>query len=416
MTNVTNESGHSDSASAHKDDSRDEAVVEHIKDHLFSSDFIFATLACFIITFSSLMMFATLPVYVLINLGGSQADVGMACGTLPFTALLFRPFVGWLTDTLHRRPTVLIGISCYGLANVVYLVTGSIPLLMLGLSVNGFGLCCYTTAANAYVADIAPLKQRAEAMGLFAAAQAVGIIIGPVVGFFLVGTLGFVYLFAFSGVLAGMAFLVSLFTQEPRQLREIKRRPWSPRTGVVAIESLPAAWMALCMGMGFGTLYAFIAIFAAPRGLQNPGIYFMVQAIALLISRMLAGRLADRYGRTVVIIPGILLMTISLALLPLAHGFAYFVISAALFGLGFGTAQPAIMALLIDQVRPERRGLATSTYFIGYDAGNAIGAIGMGMVSQLWGFGVMWPLVAACTLLGLAGLLANRRHVTAAAQ
>jgi MFS family permease len=349
-------------------------------------------------------------VYVLINLGGSQTDVGLVCGTLPFTALLCRPFVGWLTDTLRRRPTVLIGTFCYGLANVVYLMTGSIPLLMLGLSVNGLGLCCYSTAANAYVADIAPLKQRAEAMGLFAAAQAVGLIIGPVVGFFLVRTLGFVYLFSFSGGLAVLAFLVSLFTQEQRQPREIKRRSWSPRTGIVAIESLPVAWMALCMGMGFGSLYAFIPIFATPRGLQNPGIYFMVQAIALLISRMFAGRLADRYGRAVVIVPGIIFMTIGLTLLPLAHGFAYFVILAALFGLGFGTAQPAIMALLIDQVRPERRGLATSTYFIGYDAGNALGAIGLGIVSQHWGFGVMWPMAAACTLLGLAGLLADRRR------
>jgi len=30
------------------------------------------------------------------------------------------------------------------------------------------------------------------------------------------------------------------------------------------------------------------------------------------------------------------------------------------------------------------------------------------MVGQHWGFGVMWPLAAACTLLGLAGLLADR--------
>ena len=108
--------------------------------------------------------------------------------------------------------------------------------------------------------------------------------------------------------------------------------------------------------------------------------------------------------------PGIILMTIALLMLPLANGVPYFVISATLFGLGFGIAQPATMALLIDRVRPERRGLAIGTYFTGYDTGISIGAILLGIVSQHWGFSAMWLLGAACTLLGLAGLLTDRRH------
>jgi MFS family permease len=388
---------------------REAAAGGHAGERLFTRDFTFATAANFANAFGMQMLVATLPVYV-ISLGGSQTDAGLVTGAMAFTALLFRPLAGWLTDAWRRRPLVLIGTSCYGLASVVYLLAGSIPLLVLGRFVHGFGLSCYTTAANAYVADIAPLKRRAEAMGLFAAAQAVGLIIGPVIGFLLVGLIGFQHLFYFSGGLAFTAFLISLFARERRQPGEIKRRPWSPRTGIVAVDALPVAWTALCMGMGFGTVNAFISIFAQPRGVQNPGFYFTVQAIALLVSRMFTGRLADRHGRAFVIVPGIILMTVALALLPFAHGFPAFVISASLFGLGFGTAQPATMALLIDRVRPEQRGLATGTYFTGFDAGISIGSILLGMVSQHWGFGVMWPLASACTLLGLAGLLADRRR------
>jgi predicted MFS family arabinose efflux permease len=118
----------------------------------------------------------------------------------------------------------------------------------------------------------------------------------------------------------------------------------------------------------------------------------------------------------IAIIPGIILMAAALALLPLAYGFPYFVISASLFGLGFGTAQPATMALLIDRDRPEQRVLATGTYSTGFDAGISIGAILLGVVSQHWGFGVMWPISAACTLLGLAGLLADSHHGHSTAQ
>ncbi len=409
MTNTTKQSELDDRGAAHGGSSRDAAPNERAEDRLFTSDFVFATLANFANAFGMQMLVATLPVYV-IDLGGSRSDAGLVTGALAITALLFRPFVGWLTDAWRRRPLVLIGTSCYGLASVVYLLAGSIPLLVLGRFVHGFGLSCYTTAANAYVADIAPLRRRAEAVGLFSAAMAIGLIIGPVVGFMLVESTGFQYLFYFTGGLAFTAFLISLFARERRQQGEIKRHRWSLRTDIVAVDALPVAWIALCMGIGFGTISAFISIFAQPRGVANPGFFFTVQAIALLVSRTFAGRLADRHGRATAIIPGIILMTAALALLPWAYGFPHFVISASLFGLGFGTAQPATMALLIDRVRPEQRGLATGTYFTGFDAGIAIGAVLLGIVSQHWGFGVMWPLAAASTFCGLAGLLADRHH------
>jgi MFS family permease len=262
------------------------------------------------------------------------------------------------------------------------------------------------------VADIAPLGRRAEAMGLFSAAQAVGLIIAPVVGFFLIGTFGFQHLFYFAGGLALTSLLFSFFTRERCNTSVTKHPRWSPRTGILAIESLPVAWMALCMGMAIGATGAFIAIFAQSRGLVNPGLYFTIQAVALMVSRTFTGRLADRYGRAAVILPGIILMTISLLMLPLADGSPCFLISATLLGAGLGTAQPATMALLIDRIQRERRGLAVGTYYAGFDSGISIGAILLGMVSQHWGFAVMWLLAAAVTLLGLAGLLADRRYGT----
>ena len=379
----------------------DEASSE--ANRLFTKDFIFAATANLANAFGMQMLVATLPLYV-ISLGGSQTDAGLVAGALAFTALLFRPLMGYLTDAWRRRPLVLMGTSCYGLASVVYLLSHSIPFLLLGRFVHGFGLSCYTTASNAYIADIAPFRRRAEAVGIFAATQAIGLIVGPVVGFLLIDEIGFHRLFYFSGGLAFTAFFISFFAHERMQPSLTGRQPWSLRTGIVTAEALPMAWMALCMGLGFGSVSSFISIFARQRGFQNPGFYFMVQAIALLASRILLGRLADRFGRAKVIFPGIVLMAMALGMLPLAYDFSFFVISASLFGLGFGAAQPATMALLIDRIRPEKRGIATSTYYTGFDGGVSLGSILLGAVSQHLGFAVMWPIAAVCTLLGLAGL------------
>jgi MFS family permease len=377
-------------------------------DRLLTSNFVFATLSNFVNSFGMQMLTATLPVYV-ISLGGSKTEAGLVAGAVAVTAAFFRPVLGWLTDAWRRRPLVLIGTSFNGLASVVYLLAGSIPLLVLGRLVQGLGLGCYSTASNVYVADIAPLRRRAQAVGLFTAAHALGFVIGPVIAFVLVDWSGFQLLFYFTGGLAATAFSLSIFTRERRQSTAANRMPWSLRTGILSADALPIAWTACCMGIGFGTVQGFISIFAQSRGIQNPGFYFMAQAVALLLSRAFSGRLADRYGRLVVIVPGVVLMALALVLLPTAYGFASFILSAALFGIGYGSAQPASMALLIDRIRSEQRGVATGTYFTGFDSGFIIGTILMGVVNQHWGPGAMWSISALCTLLGLAGTLAYRR-------
>jgi MFS family permease len=184
----------------------------------------------------------------------------------------------------------------------------------------------------------------------------------------------------------------------------------------VSLDALPIAWIAACLGMGFGPVGAFIAIYANSRGIGNPGFYFTVQALALLTTRQLAGRLADRHGRAKVMVPGLLISALALMLLPFATDFRHFAISAALFGVGFGSTQPATMALLVDRVPAARRGLAMSTYFLGFDAGISVSSIGLGIVSQTLGFNVMWPIAGCCVLLAFGGLAIVQRSPVAAEQ
>jgi len=377
-------------------------------ERVFTSDFLFATGANLFVSLGQQMISATLPVYV-IALGGSNADAGLVTGAAAITALLVRPVAGYLSDAWRRRPVVLIGCCGYVLASVVYLVGGSVAMLGLGRVVHGFGLSNYSTAANTYVADIAPPRRRAEAIGFFAATQDIGIITGPAIGFFIVGLLGFPKLFIFSATLAACALLSSAFARERRRPHGASRPPWSLRTGLIAADALPSTWIGFCLGLGIGPLNTFLPIYASARGMQNPGLFFTVQALALLLTRTFAGRLADRRGRALVIVPGMVAAATGIALLPLASSLATFFVSAALWGAGFGCAQPASMALLVDQVRGERRGLGLSTYFMGFDVGIGSGAIALGYLSQSVGWEVMWPASAACVLLGVLGLLGARR-------
>ena len=71
---------------------------------------------------------------------------------------------------------VLIGTGCYTIANFMYAAfASSWPILLISRIVHGFGLSNYTTASSAFVADIAPPRRRAEALGYYSVAYGLSI-------------------------------------------------------------------------------------------------------------------------------------------------------------------------------------------------------------------------------------------------
>jgi MFS family permease len=377
-------------------------------DRLFTAAFILVIGANLANALGAQMAGAILPVYV-VSRGGGEFRAGLVTGMLAFTALLLRPFVGWLADAWRRRPMVLIGTGCYTVANIMYALFGSLPVLLFSRVIHGFGLSNYSTASSAFLVDIAPPKRRAEAMGYYSVAFDIGLLGGPALGFFLAQYIGLQHIFFLTAVLSGIAFLLSVPVRERRPPRIGPMPPWQLKTGIVSKPALPAAWMAFCMGMGVGPITAFIAIFARQKGVDNPGLYFTIQAIALALSRTFAGRLSDRRGRIFVIIPGLAGIAVGLLLLPFVHSLPHLMLSAAFIGMGFGTCQPATMALAVDSVSLDERGMAVSTYFLGFDSGISLGSFALGAIATGFGFNTAWLVASGCVLLGLLGVLRKPR-------
>jgi hypothetical protein len=152
--------------------------------------------------------------------------------------------------------------------------------------------------------------------------------------FFLVKFTGLQHIFFVTAGLACIAFLISIPVREHRTPRLGPKPPWQLKTGIVSKPALPAAWLAFCLGMGVGPITAFIAIFARQRGVDNPGLFFTIQAIALMASRTFSGRLSDRRGRPV-LVPG--LFACGGLLLLHTHNLFELLLAAAR-GIGFGSA------------------------------------------------------------------------------
>ena len=121
---------------------------------------------------------------------------------------------------------------------------------------------------------------------------------------------------------------------------------------------------------------------------SRPGIYARwcvagpFRTRLFIVTRPLAGWLSDRYGETAVVIPALMVTIAALIALSLSSGLWGLLGSAALYGIGFGSAHPVLHAATIRLAGAERIGAANATYTTAVDLGIGLGAIVLGWIVQ----------------------------------
>jgi MFS family permease len=372
---------------------------------LFTRPFLFICLAtgCFYLSFYFIL--PVMPLYVA-SLGGTSSQIGLIIGLFATMAMLMRPPSGWLIDSRGTRPILLIGMAVFLLASLGYIAARTVePILALRLF-HGIGMGLFPTAATVVIAELAPPTRRGEAMGWFGITNSIGLVVGPVLGPWIAAQLGFPVLFLLAAGVAGLGFAcIFLVPAGPRPMRA--SRPPRPGDFFSRAAVLPS-FILLLLYIPYGTVVAFIPLVAKMRGLENPGLFYMVFAVAMLLVRAKAGEISDRRGRATVILPGMILTGVSFLVLGVTSGPAGMLTGAAILGLGFGSAQPALMAFTTDRVAPEERGKAMGTFYTAWELGIASGAAGAGWLLNVTGFETLFLVGSAIPIVG-AGLALRAR-------
>lgn len=137
---------------------------------------------------------------------------------------LFLPILGNISDSIGRRPVLLIGIAALFVDYIVMGIATSFAVLFIGRLVAGIAGATVATATS-YIADFSAPEDRAKNFGVIGATFGLGFIIGPALG----GLLGAVDIrlpfFAAAGF-AGLNFLFGVFFL-PESLLPEKRRAFT---------------------------------------------------------------------------------------------------------------------------------------------------------------------------------------------
>jgi MFS family permease len=345
---------------------------------LFSRDFTLICLATGFFYLSFYLILPVMPLYVA-SLGGTSTQIGLIIGLFAVVAMLLRPPAGWLIDGRGTRPVLLAGMGVFFLASLGYLFTSSVaPILALRLF-HGMGMGLFPTAATVVIAELAPPARRGEAMGWFGIANSIAFIGGPAGGLVVAKQGGYVALFLLAAAIAALG--LGCLWLLPKVRRTAPSRVSLPRLRDIFCPAayLPSAIL-VCLYLPYGILIAFIPLIATSRGLDNPGLFYTVYAVAMLIVRAKAGEISDRRGRAIVILPGMLCAALAMMILGGTSGPIGVLVGAAAMGVGFGTVQPALMALTTDRVTAGERGKAMGTFYFAWELGIAGGSTGAGIL------------------------------------
>jgi MFS family permease len=350
----------------------------------------------FTVFLSAFMLLPTAPFRIL-DCGGSTAAAGLFLGFLTYASALSAPFTGALADRIGKR-RVLVTCSlviaafsaAYGLSRG-YLV----PLILVG--VHGLFWSGLLSASAAYMTDFIPAHRRAEGIGYWGLSTILAIAVAPALGLWLY-RYGWGWLCTACGLLNLVMAAIALGLEETAVAASGGRLV---SRDVVEWRVLALSLTLFLYSFGYGGITSFSALYAEALGVVPRGIYFTSFALAVLVTRPLAGRLADRVGHRPVFLGSLAVIVAGLALLSGMASKAGLVGSALVFGAGFGTAYPVFAAHVIHRVDAARRGAAFGSILAGFDTGIGTGSIVTGLLIERFGFRAAFAGAAGLALLAI---------------
>jgi MFS family permease len=320
---------------------------------------------------------------------------------------------GILESKLGDKFVMIAGTTIVGIVAVgASLSTSPFQLALLMLLMGG-GWSFWLLARLAYVSEMVPAHQRGRVLSVVGGTNRIGNFVGPLIGGFVGHEFGLESVFYVQAAL-GLASVVAMsLTINPsnRTSRSEAASIYGP------FASLLKAHYKLFATAGFAVIMlqllrqarqVFLPLWGKSIGLDvaDIGIAFSISTAVDMALFYPAGTVMDRWGRKWVAVPSLAVLSVSVALIPLAHGFGLLALVAMLSGLGNGIGAGIAMTLGADFAPDEARGEFLGLWrFVG-DLGTAGGPLMIGALAAVASLSAASAVVAGFGLFG-AVLLAK---------
>ena len=383
-------------------------------DQLFTPRFFVLWSYNFIVFLSAFQLLPTAPFHIL-SLGGTSTEAGLFLGFLTYSSAISAPITGALGDRWGKRNMLLVAALALTGFSILYAIAPSYQLILALVLIHGVFWSCLLSSSSAYMTDIIPAARRAEGLGYSGFASILGVAVAPWIGLYVFDHGGWSLLCLEAAALnLIMAVIAWRLPKDVTHAAAAKRR--------LHLGDL-IEWRVLVLGgtlflysFSYGGITSFVAVYAEQLNVTPRAMYFTVLSLAILSTRPFIGRYADRVGHTRIIVPCLVMVVLGIAILPIADSRAMFALSALMFGIGFGSVYPVLVAHLMHHMPEHRRGATFGALIGAFDTGIGTGSIAIGWMSGKFGFSRAFQVAAIIAALSIPYYLfmEKRRWITSA--
>lgn len=401
---------------------------------IFTKDYVLVILVvtCCRIIISS--QNTTFPLFITDFLGHNKTIAGALLSVTSISAMLMRPFTGFMLDKGYTKLILAISSVLFGLSVALSGIYTAIPFLFFIRFLYGASSSIQVTSGNTAATYLIPESRMREGLAYFGLSSSISQGLGPIVGLALVSLFGFRLQFVaisflmtfavFSLPFINLSDNISMFPRRPSNkpvgTNNCKDEKISNSTGIKKLiyrfvdpDSTMIVAILYLVDLGACSINSFLAVHAFEVGISNISLFFTIEAIAVTVVRLTFGKyVTDKNEKTVLAI-SILTLFLSLISLSFANQLWHFTIIAAVYGASISNIIIVVQTVMVLNAPVNRRGTANSTYFMSYDMGVALtspvyGAIGDALGSKyIFLFACILPLLAF-VLLTVKGYVKKR--------
>ncbi len=366
---------------------------------IFTLPFVMLMVVSFFISGSFYLVNTSLSSYA-VSMGASLTMAGVIVGCFSITSLVVRPFSGVLVNRMAKKKVLLLACGFMFVASLAYVMVGRPELLIAVRVLHGIGFALNGTVSLVLVSYTVPEEKMSQSIAYFGLAQMLASAVMPSVGAWVAGRWGGQMVFYVTAgiVVLGSLILTCLPIEEPGVTE--KKSKGVTFGELICVQLLPLAALGGLFSMFNGINSSFMLQIGAERGIANIAVYFTVNTAAIIAIRVLLTRWADRNSIYHVLIPASVSAVLAAVCIGGAASLAVIVVAAVFQAAGQGMAQPGIQAECIRRMTPERRGTASSTYFMCSDIGQGMGTMVAGAASDALGYGATYYGIAVIFFLG----------------
>lgn len=322
----------------------------------------------------------TLPLYVTGPIDSDKAGAGLAFGAFGVTALVCRPYAGRLSDTLGRRPLLIVGALLAALGMVLLPYVDSLLLVIAIRLLQGVAEAAFFVAGFAMLADLSPPSRMGEALSYNSLGLYLGIAFGPPLAEVLLEN--FDYTTAWYGAMALSLLAAALVLTIAEPDRDDSMEGHGKLIHRPGIPISLGFFTSLAAISGF---LAFASLHSEEIGLSNTSLALSTYGCVVVFCRIAFARVPDRLPPLPLAAASLVAIGLGLVVIASWQQPAGLMTGCVIMAVGVTFSTPSFFAAIFATARPSERGAAAGTASAFIDLGLGFGPIALGLVADAQG-------------------------------